>query len=61
MQIDGTAASVPEDSPGTEPYVGWQGATEDSSLSPPSLPPLPAEEADLVGHHALLELVLSCH
>lgn len=27
----------------------------------PSLPPLPAQEADLVGHHALLELVLRCH
>lgn len=26
-----------------------------------SLPPLPAQEADLVGHHALLELVLRCH
>lgn len=27
----------------------------------PSSPPLPAQEADLVGHHALLELVFRCH
>lgn len=35
--------------------------TWDLGISPWSLPPLPAEEADLVSHNALLELVLGCH
>lgn len=63
MQTDnGTVASVSKDF--------WYGlicgveVTEDlgaGRLSARSLPPLPAEEADLVGHHTLLELVLRCH
>lgn len=34
---------------------------EAGQLPPGSLPPLPAEEADLVCHHTLLQLVLRCH
>ena len=46
---------------GTSGCGGWEGVTADMGagrLSARSLPPLPAQEADLVGHHALLELVL---
>lgn len=48
---------------GTQGCVGWEAATENLGEEQlcQSLPPLPAQEADLVGHHALLKLVLRCH
>lgn len=48
---------------GTYGCVGREGVTEALGAGQlcPSLPPLPAQEADLVGHHTLLELVLRCH
>lgn len=65
MQTDGwDSGKCPEGLLVPNDNVGWEGATEDlgaGRLFPGSLPPLPAEEADLVGHHALLELVLRCH
>lgn len=41
---------------GREEQLTW----ELQALSQP-LPPLPAEQADLVGHHTLLQLVFRCH
>lgn len=53
-------------SPGTVGTQGCAGSGADTEALGAgqlclSLPPLPAQEADLVGHHALLELVLRCH
>lgn len=57
--MDGTAGSVPTDS--SHPRYAGGGGGRGWGAAARRSPPLPAEQADLVGHHALLQLVLGRH
>lgn len=58
MQGDGRHSGKRPEGLIAPPIRGWEGA---AGAGERRSPPLPAEQADLVGHHALLQLVLGRH
>lgn len=60
MQGGGRHSGKRPEGPIAPSLRGWEGAAAAGAAARRS-PPLPAEQADLVGHHALLQLVLGRH